>query len=452
MEMAVAVVSAGNGVSSNDVITDDGIDRVRAQRAAKLAAEADNDFGDVDDDLPRRDEHAPTPDDVPHAADASNGSSTRHSNPTDTDTESQQAKQAEPQWLYAPALSTWLGDEEEPGDNDDDEWLIRDLVPRGEQSLNAGSPMVGKTTFEMMLALAIVLGQDFGKFRNCLGRPGRVLMLLGEDSKRRLVKKLWRLARGLGVTPRDERILAGLRIGNLMLRVPDRKAQSRFVSELARWRPDAVVVDSLSRSMVGSQNDIADVTTFTTEWQAMTVELVTSFRYLHHTNKPTEARRGDPFDSIRGSRELLAAPRHAMVMERLGDDNSGITAVHMRSNLTLQRKSFALGYEEHESEGRAIIRLHDRGDIESVQRELKDAHRERKEAETQTAFRVEQQRRRTIAMEIVRRDGSVSSRTLAEACGLKSAQSVAGVLADLVKARMLDPDRKLGYVLSGGAQ
>jgi RecA-family ATPase len=354
-----------------------------------------------------------------------------------------------PTWHYAPPLATWLGDAEEPTDDDAEDWLIRDLVARGEQSINAGSPMVGKTTFEMLLALLLVLGQGFGKFENCLGRPARVLLVLGEDGRRRLIKKLWRLARGLFVTPHDERILAGLRLGDQMLRVPEPKSHKRFVDEMLRWKPDLIVIDSLSRSMIGNQNDISDVTEFTTAWRELTVASGAAVRYLHHTNKrdPDEKRRGDPFDAIRGSRELLAAPRHAMVMERLGEDDSGLTSVHMRSNLSLRRKSFALGYEESEQLGKTVVRLHDRGELETVAREAKEERKERKEAEAKQARASELERRRTIALEIVNRAGAVSTRALAEAAGVKSAQTVAPVLEELVRNGVLRRDRTRGYVL-----
>jgi len=331
---------------------------------------------------------------------------------------------------------------------------MQDLLARGEQTINAGSPMVGKTTFEMLLALLLVLGLGFGKFENCLGRPARVLLVLGEDGRRRLIKKLWRLCRGLGVTPHDERILAGLRLGDQMLRVPEAKSHERFVAEMLRWRPDLIVIDSLSRSMIGNQNDISDVTEFTSAWRKLTIDSGAAVRYLHHTNKrsPDENRQGDPFDSIRGSRELLAAPRHAMVMERLGDDDSGLTSVHMRSNLTLRRKSFVLGYEETEQLGKIVVRLHDRGEIEEVKRTLKDEKRERKEKEDQQARAAELERRRNIALDLVHRDGSVSGRKLAEAVGVKSPQTVADVLEQLVAAEVLKRDRHRGYVLAEDPQ
>src|SRR5262245_35069248 len=72
-------------------------------------------------------------------------------------------------WIVS--LESFLGDEE-PSDDDAEDWLIRDVVPRGEAALLAGPPKCGKTWLMLSLGLDVAMGRTWlDKFENTFGRP-----------------------------------------------------------------------------------------------------------------------------------------------------------------------------------------------------------------------------------------------------------------------------------------
>jgi hypothetical protein len=315
-------------------------------------------------------------------------------------------------WRWAPPLEQFLGDEE-PSDDDAVDWIMRDLVPRGEPFLFGGAWKSGKTWTAIALAVCIALGVPFVGFENTLGRPGRVLVIALEDGRRRLRKRVWAVLRGMALTPNDPTLRANLRVWDEVLRLPgDQRTREQFVAEMERWKPDVILIDSLTRAMTGSQNDIRDATAFTAAWRELSVKLGASIGFIHHTNKSNgDDKRGtsDLFDRMRGSGELLAAPRNLIVMERLGTDGSKVSAVSMRGNLDLRRTSFALEWrQETRADGRIAVTLHDRGEPEDVRRELAGAVKAVKASEKQ----VEHDRVTRAALLIANERGAVSAATL----------------------------------------
>jgi 5S rRNA maturation endonuclease (ribonuclease M5) len=113
---------------------------------------------------------------------------------------------AKPRWLTP--LTEFIG-KDEPDDDDSEDWIIRDFIPRGEPALLVGPPKSGKTWALLDLAIAVATGTDWlgGVQKNTLGRPGRVLGVVLEDSLRRLGKRTWRLCRGRGIRPNEDRVL-----------------------------------------------------------------------------------------------------------------------------------------------------------------------------------------------------------------------------------------------------
>lgn len=329
-------------------------------------------------------------------------------------------------WKWAPPLEQFLGDEE-PSDDDAEDWIIRDIVPRGEAFLIGGAWKSGKTWTAIGLAVCIALGRPFLSFENTLGRPGRVLVIALEDSRRRLRKRVWQVLRGMGLTPNDATLREHLRIWDEAIRIPgEAKTLAMFVAELGRWRPDVVIVDSLTRVIAGSQNDIRDATAFTAAWRELGINLTASIGFLHHTNKSNGDKRGngparDAFDNMRGSGELLAAPRNLIVMERIGEDGSHVSAVSMRGNLELRRASFALEWIQAERDGRTVVTLVDRGDPDELRAEVaerrKDEGKAKKAAERCDRDDVVTQR----ALLTARDRGSCSASTLATLLGVSRA-------------------------------
>lgn len=347
-------------------------------------------------------------------------------------------------------LGDFLGDAE-PDTDDSDDWVIRDLVPRGEPFLWGGPMKGGKTWAALDLLLAISLGLPWlGKFENTFGRPVRALGVFMEDSKRRLRARLWELARAYNTTPNNKVLQEHLSLSSAPLRLPDAADQRRITTEIKAWGASVVILDNLTRVMVGDPNNTRDAALFTRAWTEIGQETGAAIGFLHHTRKdPEDGKERDPFSLIRGSTDFGACARNMIVVKPIRSATSTVKSseVFMRGNLDLRRESFALGFERTERLGKFVAKLADRGDVV----ELRDAvHAERK-AEKETKKRDDRlamvSARRDLAVQIARRDGCVSSGGLGLELGL-SPNAVLPILRDLVASNVLVPAGKRGFELA----
>lgn len=236
----------------------------------------------------------------------------------------------------------------------------------------AGKSKCGKTWVVMSLAVSIALGIDWLGFRNCLRRPGRVLIVALEDNRKRINRRLWQVLRGLGLQPNDPRIRENMRISYTRLRLPTDCEE--FADELSEdWKPDVVMIDSLSRVMVGSQNNIADTTPFTSAWDTIGVASGAAIGFLHHTNKGWEGAIPS-LEDVRGSGDLVAFPRHVVMMKPSGEQNEAIVA--MVGNLEVTREPFLLRFiKAPGADGRICVQHEDRGDFERARKRAESKER-----------------------------------------------------------------------------
>lgn len=281
-------------------------------------------------------------------------------------------------------LESFLG-EEEPDDDDSIDWIIRDIVPRGEAGLIAGPPKCGKTWAMLGLSIDVAIGRPWlDTFDNTIGGPARVLALAFEDGHRRLRKRVWELARARGLTPNDATMRAHLAISREPLSLPgDERA---FAAELKVWKPALVLIDNLTRVMVGDQNAIKDAKRFSDLWCKLCSDVGATVEFLHHTSKVGPIRQdqrgqGDPFELIRGSGDLVASARHVILMRPLeSPDETKLADVRMRGNLDLRREDFVLGFARTQIANRWTAQLSHRGDSEAVHDELAAKRREKQTA------------------------------------------------------------------------
>ena len=353
-----------------------------------------------------------------------------------------------PRW--ARPLADVLGTDE-PSTDDREDWIIRDVIPRGEPAIWAGPPKAGKTWAALDVALCIARGTPWlggAVHENTIGEPARVLVVALEDSRRRLATRLWELARGYDTTPNDPVISDHLSIAREPLRLPgDERA---FSAELRRWRPLVVIIDCLTRVMVGDQNAIRDVAAFTALWSRMCSDVGASITFLHHTAKTTgdPRHKRDPFDAIRGSGDLVAAARNVVVAQPLDLDGVAISEVRMRGNLDLRRDRFALGFERTQRpDGRWCARLVDRGDVDALRAAATGERRSVREQRV----RDERDQRQAAALDIARSTGAVSKATLAPRIGM-SERTAATTLGQMAAAGLIVAAGQRGYVLPGGVQ
>lgn len=356
---------------------------------------------------------------------------------------------AQPRW-FEPLAATLSA---EPDDDDGADWIIRDVVPRGAAWLWAAPSTAGKSWVAIDLGIAIARGENWlgDGTPNTLGRPGRVLLVMMEDGERQLRRRLWDLCRGRGITPNDKLVAENLRITRHPLRWPGPDL-TRFLAEARAWQPDVVVIDTLTRSMIGDPNSTRDATAYTQPWVDLCRELGAAIGVLHHLAKTDEAKaRGKRslFDRIRGSGEFFAAVRHAVASEPFDHQDGPISLVEVRSNLDAQRLRWALGFDRKQdpSTGRWSARLVDRGDPTLLAKDAREAARKLSAKEE----RAVQEQRRNKAVELCTKHGSVSGRKLAEA--IETAPRTADkVLEALARDGVLRFDKRVGYVFAEGAQ
>ncbi len=295
-------------------------------------------------------------------------------NPTSTD----ESTPREPRWITP--LIGFLG-HEEPSDDDRDDWVIRDAIPRGEPSLLAGPPKSGKTWMAADLLLSIASGTTWlGSFENTMIEPARAFGVLLEDSERRLRKRIWQLARGRGIDPRL--LQDTLSITRKPFGMPDRKDMAALTGELKLWKPAVVIVDNLTRTMAGDPNATKEAAAFGRAWMKLCQDSGAAICFLHHTAKAgtDDRRKRSPADRVRGSGDFVATARNVMVIDPLEIENGEKRSiVDVFGNLDLRRESFVIGYESSDgADGRRSVRLVDCGDACDVKAEMREQRKARR--------------------------------------------------------------------------
>ncbi len=384
--------------------------------------------------------------------------------PAELDKPAQELKAPKTRWITP--LSSFMGDAE-PDNDDSQDWIIRDVIPRGEAALLAGPPKGGKTWAMISLGLDVALGRPWlDTFENTMGGPARVLMLAFEDGQRRLRKRIWEVARARGVRPDHPVLEEHLVISREPLSLPDATDEKAFAAELKAWRPSLVLIDNLTRVMVGDQNAIKDAKRFGDMWCRLCTDVGASLTFLHHTAKVGPLRidqrnAGDPFELIRGSSDLVAAARHLVLMRPIeSEDDEKLSDVRMRGNLDLRREDFVLSFQREQQDDRWRAVLGDRGDGAAFRAQRADEKRAAAETEKKAELARETERRRNVALEIMHREGSISTRRFADAIGVRSPQTGVNILHGLVLSGVARADKKLGFVFAdqndsapgGGAQ
>ncbi len=330
------------------------------------------------------------------------------------------------------------------------DWIIENIVPRGEPWLLVGKWKGGKTWVELSIAISVALGIPWLTFPNRLGRPGHVLIVALEDSRRRINSRLWQLLRPMGLRLDDPTLRAHLRITDASLRLP--RDQHEFIAELnaGDWKPDLILVDSLSRVFTGSQNNIDDATNFTDAWGAIGMATRASVAFIHHTKKGWEGSELPTLDDVRGSGDLAAFPRHLVMMKRLGPGTS--SAVLPVGNLEITREAFVLEYQRAvNDDGRASVVLSDRGDAserrDAERRDRSERKKHERDGQKETRYRA--------ALSVMQDTGTCSASALSAALtkdGDPIESSTAGkVLASLKDLKYAASSTK-GYTITAAGR
>ncbi|MEH2421506.1 MAG: AAA family ATPase [Nostoc sp.] len=158
------------------------------------------------------------------------------------------------------------------------DWVIPELLPRGESVILAASPKAGKTLLAIDAAFAIATGESY--FLGETTKRGKVLLISVDESLNSTKSKL--LKRGFRRQDKEYiRVLSQWTIDQMGV----------LEAELEDFRPDVVIVDSLRRINHGSQisENSAEFADNIYTLKETCGRYGASSILIHHNNKNSEA-------------------------------------------------------------------------------------------------------------------------------------------------------------------
>jgi hypothetical protein len=192
-------------------------------------------------------------------------------------------------------------------------WLVEGLVPEGALTLITGDSGVGKSTLALALAGAVAHGVPFLDLRTM---QRTALYVDGENPGSVVRERLERL--GIKET-------RALQVWGGWNEVAPLGPHFSGVIEWAKEHRGLIVYDSLIQFHSGSEQDSSETRQYMLHFRTL-AHLGASVLILHHTGKGENARQ------YRGSSDIKAAVDQALVLEALGESESG--------NHTLRLKPF----------------------------------------------------------------------------------------------------------------
>lgn len=175
------------------------------------------------------------------------------------------------------------------------DWLVDNLIVRGASHLVLGEPGIGKSWLTMALCLGVVRGSEW--LGHQVKGPGRVLYV-DEENAEGLVFN--RVRRQLGMTEEEARNVRYLNNQGILLdRNPD-----EFIDEAIEYRPDLIVLDSLTRFHMGEEDKAGPMAQlYNNALKPLARETGAALVVLHHAGK-TES--NSSYRRSRGSGEIIA--------------------------------------------------------------------------------------------------------------------------------------------------
>jgi Bifunctional DNA primase/polymerase, N-terminal/AAA domain/Primase C terminal 2 (PriCT-2) len=181
-------------------------------------------------------------------------------------------------------------------------WLVEGMLVEGELAVVYGPPKAGKTFLVLDLALSVATGAEFHGGRE-VGAPGPVLYVIGEGNDELFGERVraWCDARGLPLP--DDSFLA----------VADRPDITKLddVAELIGIgaKPKLIILDTLSRTMVGDENSPADMAAYVRGCDRLRAETGAAVVVAHHEGK--DASRGPMgHTKLRGALDTATEIQH----------------------------------------------------------------------------------------------------------------------------------------------
>ena len=199
------------------------------------------------------------------------------------------------------------------------QWLVEGILVEGELAVLYGPPKAGKTFFGLDLALSVATGAEFHGGRS-IGAPGPVLYVIGEGNSALFGERIkaWCDARGLPIP--DDRFVA----------VTDRPdlTDPKHVADLAAiTRPKLIILDTLSRTMVGDENSPSDMAAYVRGCDSLRETTGAAVVVVHHEGKGPDAVARGPM----GHTKLRGALDTAIRVHRKSDASIWVEMVDQRN-------------------------------------------------------------------------------------------------------------------------
>jgi len=195
------------------------------------------------------------------------------------------------------------------------EFLVEGLLPAMDLTIAAGLPDCMKSWVTLALGLSVATGEPFLSVHR-IKSPGRVAVICEDDPPGELRRRIWWLARGMNLDPRDlENWL------QVMCRRGMRLDNPKDISDLAGWveKNDVrlLILDPLARMHGVDENDATSMKPVVEALRRLA--RLTTVIVVAHYRKNAGGKQSRPGQLVRGSSDLWAAGRTVLGFERKGD-------------------------------------------------------------------------------------------------------------------------------------
>lgn len=273
--------------------------------------------------------------------------------------------------VYGGDLLAFLGNAE-PDEDDDEDWLIRGVIPRAMPAMLAGYQKIGKTMLAIDMAIALASdAPNWCGHRIPVDVEGcRVLLMPREDHERLTKRRLWQFSRGRDIDPRS--LVGRLEVdavSPLYLDQPDCVDKLRRTCE----RFDVIFIDSWATMHRVDENSTRDMSLITSAWRDLSLSTGKTIIPLHHFGG--KGRTDDNRNSgqrLRGSSVIFSTARWVVgVMEVDPDNPAEGLELDAIGNLAYRPPPFRVRLIQDQHAGFVLLRYESLGSAaEAVDREL----------------------------------------------------------------------------------
>lgn len=150
-----------------------------------------------------------------------------------------------------PRLNDWLATVE-----DEQRWLMHNLVPADSFILISADQKSGKTWFLLLEAIHMALGMPF-QGHEVIGGPKKILFVNQEGSKASTKDRILGLCRGMDIAP--DRLSNIFFHHRQLIKLDERQSSKELLAQVKDIEPDFVIFDPFYHLMLGDENKVQDV-------------------------------------------------------------------------------------------------------------------------------------------------------------------------------------------------